>query len=197
MQRRDLTSAQIRGIWPGRYNARAFDTESRSLLIALSRDDLCDQERASGLYFVPLEGDQPRQAAEGEFSDLMWDEAAELFIAIAEWDVEKRSAVAVDGSGHVWDLPMPEGAYGLPLVSPDGERLAWTGEGLWMTRLTAGLAEPPLQVQEARIDEAAWSPTGEGLLFFSSEGFFIASEPGFAPIALPGLPGSNLVWVEP
>ena len=87
--------------------------------------------------------------------------------------------------------------FGLPHVAPGSRRLAWTGDELWIGTLQDNLDRQPLLIHRGYIWDASWSPDGQHLLFMAEQGFFVASEPDFAPVQIIGLTGSQPVWVMP
>ena len=189
----DVVTHTVRTLAPGPFSLVAFDPQSGSALLAVPEDPPCQQAQSPGIYWLDVRsGNPPLQVVEDQAYELGWSEPAGLFFAATPF-----GALAVDTAGQFIDLVVPEETFGLPQIAPGSRRLAWTGDELWIGTLQDNLDRQPLLIHRGYIWDANWSPDGQHLLFMAEQGFFVASEPGFAPVQIIGLTGSQPVWVMP
>jgi serine/threonine-protein kinase len=85
-------------------------------------------------------------------------------------NVGERTLLWVDRKGAPQPLPAPPRPYGVPRLSPDGQRLAVgiqsTG-GLWLYDLARGTLT---RLTESRSNYPIWTPDGKRLTFLSAVG---------------------------
>lgn len=189
----DLDTRGTKALIGGRYAARSFDPESKTVLFSVGDEPNCEGELRPGLYVMDSSsGRPPIRFTEDKAWQVEWSAQAELFFAHTEFGV-----IAADTSGQFIDLVVPEETFGLPIVAPGSRRLAWTGNELWIGSLQDNLDNPPRKVLTGRIWEASWSPDGRRLLFITGDGLFIASEPDFVPLEVADFRGFSPIWVMP
>ena len=123
----------------------------------------------------------------------------------------ERGYYSVSLSGEVAKLPIPPDlpifSRGDPVMpSPDGSLWAWYAPSYYdSSELWVGSPDQaPKYVagNGTAIWGAAWSPDSQELLFFNTQGIWIARRPDFAPVLLMGAwnssywTGGGLEWVR-
>lgn len=191
-------SAEAVPVWEGYFDHVAYAPESDSVLVAVGANTAsaagCNVDQGQGLFRTDIHGTAPFKVVEVEVQEIAWSPQAQLFFARTE-----QGILAVSPSGEFIDLAVPQGAFGTPQVAAGTRELAWRGEGLWLSRLTSSLDQPPEEIFAERTNQVQWSPSGSHLLFITTDGaLYAAQRPEFTPqfIEEVGTTAATL-WITP
>jgi len=203
----DVDSTVERVLWPGFFRQAAFAPASgRVLLEGGALNPACEAEDApAGLHVIGAEG--PPQAvvfedAPGPVQSIRWAETQGAFtVTLGEFGQPPSGIARVTPAGESAPLERPPGLRALN--SPDGQLMAWYGDGsagqsgLWVGPRD-GLPEP---IYDQSVSWVTWSPDSRALFFMRPAGSsdrlaYVALRPAFAPVPLTeGLEVRAAAWV--
>ena len=190
----DVLAGTGEWLWRDFFASAALDPSTGNLLLGVDWDSAtyCNTDPRGGLFLIRSESDFD-YLMDTEPLRVMWSPQAHLFFALTE-----DGLLAFTAEGQPMGLPFLGNASDLPVVSPDGQRLAFVGDGVWIASLT-DLAASPQLVAPGDEGSITWTPDGQAIFFAASGALHRAQGPDFAPVPvatdLPVL--SDLRWSLP
>jgi hypothetical protein len=185
----------------GNYTERAFDPETRMMVMVVSsvlKEFDCNTSLDPGVYLFDVDSQKARLVPEVDpepIQSATWNEEAGLFFLGGGSEL-----VTVDPTGSVGRFPSPEDLWdSRPVVGPGGSIWALTSGSL-PQRLDVGTRAGDLieiDVQDAY--DPFWSLDEEWLFFFDALNLYAAPAPDFEPAIIVGkmLSPSAPVLVNP
>jgi len=186
-------------LWADAFNDIFFDARTGLLAIASGIEGAdCNPQERMGVYFVPLNGSQPRQILEGRTRYILQDELDSNIVAIDENDVP----ILILPDGRVVPLNAPPQNFGYvrPSISPNSQWIAWPSDQGWIGRQEATGSYTLESVLSERCWNAFWSRDSNTVFFITSQGLSIAYAPDFVSLQImanASLNNASVFWMVP
>ena len=193
----NVETGETRMLWQGGYDGRAYDPESKILLITIvdakRMDPECAPDEAPGLYLLSVDdGALMHIPYQGNllYESAYWSsEAGRIFL------YGNLAVLSVDPDGEIRVYPAPELRDQPLAVAPAGQRWAMIASdgGLWIGGEDGDL----LEIYTGEAHHPTWSLDGQTLFFFGEEDstiLYLAREPDFKLTMIADGFYDNPVW---
>ena len=175
----NINSGKSKVLWSEPYWDAALDPVSGTVVLT-SWDESNPPEDGVGAYFIPVSGKSPVKVIENTATFVSWSSVGNMFFVSD--GLRGTWLVGIDTNGQFVDMYKPEGSSHFPVLAPESQYLAWTGESLYIGTVDASM--PTLQYYDEPVDSAIWTPDGEAVIFVAESGLYIAHGPDFLPVLI-------------
>ncbi|KAA3648065.1 MAG: hypothetical protein DWQ07_03475 [Chloroflexi bacterium] len=189
----DIQTGSQEALWQGYFEQVALDPFSGTTVVSVGpiQSD-CNEDDRQGLFMVSR-GIPARQIIDQEVKDVVWSPEAMKFFSRTELGTQ---AISLNGE---WQAIAEIADNFPPIVSPEGELLAWFGtEKLWVGPLADSIENPPQKVFNEGVTHATWTPDGDALFIFSENRLWFAPAPQYIPsLVAEGISTFQSIWLSP
>jgi len=170
----DLESISVRSVYYEHFSEASYAAKSHGIALVVDQKAASMDGKSTGVYFSAYEGAPFTQIMAGDFSNLHWSEAGEMFLVTGEMGVlgikpEKTSIALQNESGAAFS---PNGAWLVGWnddpVNP-GIRLYSANGNFLQTISTDG------------VRYVTWQADSKGLFMVTNSGIYLVKFPGLKP----------------
>ncbi len=182
----DIATGSQQVLWEGAFAQVAFAPSNGMVLLAVNSETAaCNTPPDAGLF---LREEDFVRILDEEIRSITWSPDAQLFFANTEY-----GPIAVSSGFDYVDLDVSFDldTYAFPpVVEPTTRQLAWTSSnGLWVSQISSGLDNPPLQVFDRPTAQVIWGQELGWLYFISESDLYSVSPLQPAPVKIAEFPG--------